>query len=75
MTETPSPVQWPDHEWAGDDDGHNCAKCELGSVWMCDRVAHNIGCTIAAEKILYAIEHMDEALARDDAELAEGSDD
>ena len=30
----------PDHPWAGDEDGHNCADCRDGSPWRCDRLAH-----------------------------------
>lgn len=71
MSETPNIVRWPDHEWSGDEHGHNCTKCEHGGLWMCDRVAHNIGMTIAAEKLLYAIEHIDEAVARDESELGQ----
>ena len=37
---------WPDHGWAGTDDGHNCTGCVDGSPWKCDRVAHRLGAEV-----------------------------
>jgi hypothetical protein len=34
---------WPEHEWAGDDHGHNCTGCADDSPWKCDRVGHRLG--------------------------------
>jgi hypothetical protein len=34
---------WPEHEWAGTDEGHNCTDCEDDSPWKCDRVGHRLG--------------------------------
>jgi hypothetical protein len=36
-------IDWPDHAWAGTDDGHECTGCAAGGVWECDIVAHRIG--------------------------------
>jgi hypothetical protein len=39
----PCDVPWPNHEWKGDEYGHNCAGCSPDSVWKCDKAAHRIG--------------------------------
>ena len=28
------------HEWAGTEDGHDCAECDPNGPWRCDRAAH-----------------------------------
>lgn len=51
----PEAAVWPDHAFAPDEHGHNCAGCDPESAWKCDKVAHGLGEHDRGLKLLDAI--------------------
>lgn len=49
-------IEFPTHAWAGDELGRNCAECQPETVWRHDHVAHKLGESERALRLLRAID-------------------